>query len=77
MSNYQEILHQAKTLILDEKKLLLKDLTTLVSQDNPPEDIQNTPAPPRLNLVRWRGFLPKRVDARKFQSKIRQEWDAD
>ncbi|MCT7969852.1 hypothetical protein NG799_26405 [Laspinema sp. D1] len=77
MYNYQEILHQAQTLTSDEPKLLLKDLTTLVSQGDPSEEAQNTTELPRLNLNRWRGFLPKRVDALKFQLELRQEWDAD
>ena len=77
MSNYQEILHQAQTLTSDEQKLLLKELATLVSQGEPSQEVQNTTESPRLNLNRWRGFLPKRFDALKFQLKIRQEWDAD
>ncbi|WP_434221800.1 hypothetical protein ACOKW7_21965 [Limnospira platensis CENA597] len=77
MSNYEEILHQAQTLTSDEQKLLLKDLATLVSQGEPSQEAQNTTESPRLNLNRWRGFLPKRVDALKFQLKLRQEWDAE
>ncbi|MCG5061088.1 MAG: hypothetical protein WAN66_26030 [Limnoraphis robusta] len=77
MSNYQEILHQAQTLTSDEQKLLLKDLAALVSQGETSQEPQNSTESPRLNLNRWRGFLPKRVDALEFQLKLRQEWDAD
>ena len=29
----------------------------------------------RENLGKWRGFLPKRVDAVEFQNSLRQEWN--
>ncbi|MEQ9236369.1 hypothetical protein [Coleofasciculus sp. E2-BRE-01] len=29
----------------------------------------------RVSLKKWRGFLPKRVDALEFQNSLRQEWN--
>ncbi len=29
----------------------------------------------RGNFGKWRGFLPKRVDAVEFQNSLRQEWN--
>ena len=75
MSTYQEILHQAQSLSLDEQEHLLKDLTLLVEQMGKTQEQNNSEISPKLNLKRWRGFLPKRVDALEFQVKIREEWD--
>ncbi len=74
MSTYQEILNQAQSLTPEEQELLLKDLALLIHQR---ESIPNSPESSKLNLARWRGFLPKQLDALEFQLKLRQEWDAD
>lgn len=75
MSTYDEILHQAQSLSLDEQEHLLKDLTRLIEQRAKIPEQNNSQTSPPLNLKRWRGFLPKRVDALEFQVNIRQEWD--
>ena len=75
MSNYQEILDQAQTLTPDEQQRLLKDLATLVHHQEATKEPENSQKTPKLNLKRWRGFLPNRVDALEFQLKLRQEWD--
>jgi len=75
MPTYQEILEQAQALAPDEQKQLLKDLATLVHPQETTKEPKNTQKIPKLNLKRWRGFLPKRVDALEFQLKLRQEWD--
>ena len=75
MSTYHEILHQAQNLSLDEQEHLLKELTCLIEQSAKIPEPNNSQTSPPLNLKRWRGFLPKRVEALQFQVKIRQEWD--
>lgn len=69
MSTYKEILDRVQTLTPDEQKRLLKDLTTLIHQHGTARE------PTQLNLNRWRGFLPRRVDPLDFQLQLRQEWD--
>ena len=76
MPTYQEILDQAQTLTSDAQQRLLKDLATLVHQEVAKEQ-ENPQKIPKLNLKRWRGFLPNRVDALEFQLKLRQEWDEE
>ncbi|NJL91602.1 MAG: hypothetical protein HC916_18840 [Coleofasciculaceae cyanobacterium SM2_1_6] len=75
MPTYQEILDQAQTLTPDEQQRLLKDLATLVHHQEATKEPESPQKISKLNLKRWRGFLPKRVDALEFQIKLRQEWD--
>ena len=75
MSTYHEILDRAQTLTPDEQKRLLEDLASLFNQQVTTEAENSSQKLPRKNLGRWRGFLPKRVDALEFQLKLRQEWD--
>ncbi|MEB3341324.1 hypothetical protein [Okeania sp.] len=75
MSTYDEIVHQAQSLSLDEQEHLLKYLAYLIEQRTkiPAQNNSLTSSP--LKLKRWRGFVPKRVDAVEFQVKIKQKWD--
>ncbi len=75
MSTYQEILRQAQALSRDEQEHLLQDLARLVDQRATLQEQNYRETSQPLNLKRWRGFLPKQVDALEFQVKIRQEWD--
>ena len=75
MSTYNEILDRAQTLTPDEQKRLLEDLASLVRQQVTTEAEKSSQKLPTKNLGRWRGFLPKRVDALEFQLKLRQECD--
>ncbi|MCL1465671.1 hypothetical protein [Argonema galeatum] len=75
MSTYNEVLEQAQTLTPDEQERLLEDLAMLVRQRVVTQAQKISQKSPGLDLDRWRGFLPKRVDALEFQLKLRQEWD--
>ena len=66
MSTYSEVLSQAQSLTLDEQKQLLEFLSALIRQRETTETQDSTQRLPRKNLKRWRGFLPKRVDALEF-----------
>ncbi|MEK0180461.1 hypothetical protein [Microcoleus anatoxicus] len=75
MSTYSEVLSQAQSLTPDEQQQLLEVLSALM-RDRVTPHIQDTSEKlPRKNLKRWRGFLPKRVDALEFQLQLRAEWD--
>ncbi len=39
------------------------------------EHQNNSKKLPKQQLDKWRGFLPKRVDALEFQQELRREWD--
>jgi len=66
MSTYNEILEQAQTLTPDEQDRLLEDLAMLVRQRVATQSQNSRKKLPGLDLDRWRGFLPKRVDALEF-----------
>ncbi|MGD2180683.1 hypothetical protein [Lusitaniella coriacea] len=77
MPTYDDILNQVEHLKPDEQLRLIEDLAILVRRRvaaTPPDSIQE---PPKQNLDRWFGFLPKRIDALEFQLQIRQEWDRE
>ncbi len=75
MSTYSEVLSQAQSLTLDEQKQVLKVLSELIRQRETTQTQDSSERLPRKNLKRWRGFLPKRVDALEFQLQLRAEWD--
>ena len=75
MSTYSEVLSQAQSLSPDEQQQLLEELSALVRQRKTTQTQGSKPRLPRKNLKRWRGFLPKRVDALEFQLQLREEWD--
>lgn len=75
MSSYSEVLSQAQSLTLDEQQQLLEVLSALVRQQKTTQTQGSSQRLPRKNLKRWRGFLPKRVDALEFQLQLREEWD--
>ena len=75
MSTYSEVLSQAQSLTLDEQKQVLKVLSELIRQRETTQTQDSSQRVPRKNLKRWRGFLPKRVDALEFQLQLRKEWD--
>jgi len=66
MSTYSEVLSQAQSLTLEEQQQLLEFLSELIRQRETTETHDSTQRLPRKNLKRWRGFLPKRVDALEF-----------
>ncbi|MFB2939002.1 hypothetical protein ACE1B6_27430 [Aerosakkonemataceae cyanobacterium BLCC-F154] len=75
MATYNEVLSQAQSLTPEEQELLLKDLAALTRQRVTTKTQDNSQQLPQQNLDRWRGFLPKRVDALEFQLQLRKEWD--
>ncbi|MBE9184501.1 hypothetical protein IQ270_07155 [Microcoleus sp. LEGE 07076] len=75
MSTYSEVLSQAQSLTLEEQQQLLEFLSALIRQRETTETQDSSQRWPRKNLKRWRGFLPKRVDALEFQLQLREEWD--
>ncbi|MBE9163554.1 MULTISPECIES: hypothetical protein [Microcoleaceae] len=75
MSTYSEVLSQAQSLTLEEQQQLLEFLSALIRQRETTETQDSSQRLPRKNLKRWRGFLPKRVDALEFQLQLREEWD--
>jgi hypothetical protein len=75
MATYNEVLNQVQSLTPDEQELLLKDLAALTRQRVTTKTQDNSQQLPPQNLDRWRGFLPKRVDALEFQLQLRKEWD--
>ena len=75
MATYNEVLSQAQSLTPEEQELLLKDLAALTRQRVTTKTEDNSQQLPQQNLDRWRGFLPKRVDALEFQLQLRKEWD--
>ena len=75
MSTYSEVLSQAQSLTPDEQQQLLEVLSALM-RDRVTAQIQGSSERlPTKTLKRWRGFLPKRVDALEFQLQLRAEWD--
>lgn len=75
MATYNEVLSQAQNLTPEEQELLLKDLAALTRQRVTTKTQDNSQQLPQQILDRWRGFLPKRVDALEFQLQLRKEWD--
>ncbi len=75
MATYKEVLSQAQSLTPEEQDLLLRDLADLTRQRVTTKTQDNSQQLPQQNLDRWRGFLPKRVDALEFQLQLRKEWD--
>lgn len=74
MSTYNEILSQVQSLTSDEQLRLLEELAALVRQKVTSEHQRRLLQSPGVNKDKWRGFLPKRVDALEFQRSLRQEW---
>ncbi|NEP46482.1 MAG: hypothetical protein F6K35_47720 [Okeania sp. SIO2H7] len=73
MPTYSEVLGQAKNLTVSEQRQLLKELTSLVSQQESSRSEKKFSE--LLEKNKWRGFLPQRVDALEFQFSLRREWD--
>jgi hypothetical protein len=74
MSTYNEVLSQIHSLTSDEQLRLLEELAALVRQKVTSEHQRRLPEIQRVSKDKWRGFLPKRVDALEFQRSLRQEW---
>lgn len=74
MSTYNEVLSQVQSLTSEEQLRLLTELAVLVRQKVTSEHQHRLSELPRVSQDKWRGFLPKRVDALEFQRSLRQEW---
>jgi hypothetical protein len=74
MSTYNEVLTQVQSLTSDEQLRLLEELAALVRQKVTSEHQRRLQEPQGVSQDKWRGFLPKRVDALEFQRSLRQEW---
>lgn len=74
MSTYNEVLSQVQNLTPDEQLRLLEELAALVRQKVTSEHQHRLQEMPGVSKDKWRGFLPKRVDALEFQNSLRQEW---
>ncbi len=74
MSTYNEVLTQVQSLSSDEQLQLLAELAALVRQKVTSEHQDRLQEMPVISKDKWRGFLPKRVDALEFQKSLRQEW---
>ncbi|MGE5659168.1 MAG: hypothetical protein ACM37W_21450 [Actinomycetota bacterium] len=75
MSTYSDVLSQAQNLNLEEQQQLLEVLSALVRDRVTTQTQGSSEKLPRKSLKKWRGFLPKRVDALEFQLQLREEWD--
>jgi len=75
MSTYSEVLSQAQSLTPDEQQQLLEVLSVLMRDRVRTHTQDSSQRLPRKDLDRWRGFLPKRVDALEFQLQLREESD--
>ena len=75
MSTYNEIYSQVERLSAEEQLRLLEELAMLVRLRVTSEHQNNSKKLPKQQLDKWRGFLPKRVDALEFQQELRREWD--
>ena len=74
MSSYNQVLSQIQSLTSDEQLQLLEELAALVRQKITSEHQRHLLQLQGVSKDKWRGFLPKRVDALEFQRSIRQEW---
>ncbi len=74
MSTYNEVLSQVQSLSSDEQLRLLEELAALVRQKVTSEHEHRLQKMQGIGVDKWRGFLPKRVDALEFQRSLRQEW---
>ena len=74
MSTYNEVLSQVQSLTSDEQLRLLEELAVLVRRKVTSEDRHRLRELQGVSKDKWRGFLPKRVDALEFQRSLRQEW---
>ena len=75
MSTYSDVLSQAQSLTPDEQQQLLEVLSALMRVRITTQTQGSNQKLPIKNLKRWRGFLPKRVDALEFQLQLREEWN--
>ncbi len=75
MSTYNEVLSQAQSLTPDEQLRLLEELAALVRQRVISEHQRCLGELLEVGKDKWRGFLPKRVDALPFQLELRREWE--
>lgn len=73
MSTYNEVLSQVQSLTSDEQLRLLEELAALVRQKVTSDQCHLNKLP-EASKDKWRGFLPKRVEALEFQKSLRQEW---
>ncbi len=53
----------------------VEELAMLVRRQVISEHQNNSKKLPKQQLDKWRGFLPRRVDALEFQQELRREWD--
>ena len=74
MSTYNQVLSQVQSLTSDEQLRLLEELAALVCQKVTLEHQRHLLQLQGVSKEKWRGFLPKRVDALEFQRSLRQEW---
>jgi dihydroneopterin aldolase len=74
MSTYNEVLSQVQSLTSDEQLRLLEELAALVRRQVTSEYQCRFRELQGVSKDKWRGFLPKRVDALEFQRSLRQEW---
>ena len=74
MSTYNEVLSQVQSLTSDEQLRLLEELAALVRRQVTSEYQCRLRELQGVSKDKWRGFLPKRVDALEFQRSLRQEW---
>ncbi len=74
MSTYNEVFSQVQSLTSDEQLRLLEELAVLVRRRVTSEHQRRLRESQGVGLDKWRGFLPKRVDALEFQRSLRREW---
>ena len=75
MSTYSTVLTEVLRLEPNEQQQLLEVLSALMRDRITTQTQGSSERLPRKNLKRWRGFLPKRVDALEFQLQLREEWN--
>ena len=75
MSTYSTVLTEVLRLEPNEQQQLLEVLSVLMRDRITTQTQGSNQKLPIKNLKRWRGFLPKRVDALEFQLQLREEWN--
>ena len=75
MSTYSTVLTEVLRLEPNEQQQLLEVLSVLMRDRITTQTQGSNQKLPIKNLKRWRGFLPKSVDALEFQLQLREEWN--
>ena len=75
MSTYSTVLTEVLRLEPNEQQQLLEVLSALMRDRITTQTQGSNQKLPIKNLKRWRGFLPKCVDALEFQLQLREEWN--